>query len=98
MTGSVRDKANAGAVTDAWRFDLADAMHSTLRRSGIGVQEMADYLGVNRSTVSTWINGRIVPGKPALRAWALRTGVSYEWLCAVRDSNPEPADLWLVAA
>jgi hypothetical protein len=25
-------------------------------------------------------------------AWAMVTGGSWEWLCAIRDSNPEPAD------
>jgi len=61
-------------------FDLADRMRKALRTSGVGVQEMADYLGVARNTVSTWINGRIVPDTRTLRLWALRTGVSFEWL------------------
>lgn len=41
---------------------------------------MADYLGVARNTVSTWINGKIVPSVQTLRLWALRTGVPFEWL------------------
>lgn len=61
-------------------FDLADRLRKTLRESGIGVSEMADYLGVSRNAVSTWINGRIVPTGPALKLWALRCGVSVEWL------------------
>ncbi len=61
-------------------FDLADRMRKALRTSGVGVQEMADYLGVARNTVSTWINGRIVPDTRTLRLWALRTGVPFEWL------------------
>jgi transcriptional regulator with XRE-family HTH domain len=61
-------------------FDLADRMRKALRTSGVGVQEMADYLGVARNTVSTWINGRIEPSTQTKRLWALRTGVSFEWL------------------
>ncbi|WP_419222911.1 helix-turn-helix domain-containing protein [Gordonia sp. CPCC 206044] len=68
---------------------------------------MADYLDVSRNTVGTWINGRIDPSVQALRLWALRTGVAYDWLrngttpegglggggeCARRDSNPKPSD------
>jgi transcriptional regulator with XRE-family HTH domain len=49
---------------------------------------MADYLGVARNTVSTWINGRIAPSKQTLRLWALRTGVDYEWLTAEMDPSP----------
>lgn len=62
-------------------FDRADRMRKALRHADIGVQEMADYLGVSRNTVSNWIGGRINPGTQTLRLWALRTGVPYTWLC-----------------
>lgn len=61
-------------------WDTADRMRKALRVAGVGVQEMADYLGVDRSTVSTWINGRINPSAQTIRLWALRTGVPREWL------------------
>jgi transcriptional regulator with XRE-family HTH domain len=61
-------------------FDLADRMRKALRTAGTGVQEMADYLGVTRTTVGNWINGRIVPSKQTQRLWALRTGVDFDWL------------------
>ncbi len=67
----------------AW--DLADRMRKALRHSGVGVQEMADYLGVSRHAVGTWISGRNRPGKPALRLWAMRCGVGYEWLVTGPD-------------
>jgi transcriptional regulator with XRE-family HTH domain len=66
------------ALVPEW--DVADRMRKALRISGVGVQEMADYLGVARNTVSTWINGRIEPGQQTQRLWALRCGVPYEWL------------------
>jgi transcriptional regulator with XRE-family HTH domain len=62
------------------QFDLADRMRKALRTAGIGVQEMADYLGVARNTVSTWINGKIHPSTQTIRLWAIRCEVSYEWL------------------
>jgi transcriptional regulator with XRE-family HTH domain len=68
-------------------WDLADRMRKSLRTSGLSVQEIADELGVGRSTVSAWINGRNRPATPALKLWAIRTGVPYEWL---RDgTNPQ---------
>lgn len=61
-------------------WDLADRMRKALRHSGTGVTEMADYLGVARNTVSNWINGHSDPRLQTLRLWAIRTGVTYEWL------------------
>lgn len=61
-------------------WDLADRMRKALRHSDLGVQGMAEYLDVSRAAVGTWINGRIQPRTQTLRLWALRCGVSYEWL------------------
>lgn len=73
-------------------FDLADRMRKALRTSHVGVQEMADYLGVARNTVSTWINGKIQPSMQTVRLWALRTGVPYVWLKDGRPhESPHPA-------
>jgi transcriptional regulator with XRE-family HTH domain len=55
-------------------------MRKALRESRLGVADMADYLGVSRTSVSNWINGRISPSVQTLRLWALRTGVRFEWL------------------
>lgn len=64
------------------RWDLADRMRKALRYAGIAPWQMAAYLGVGRNTVSTWMNGRIRPSVQSQRLWALRCGVSYEWLSA----------------
>lgn len=93
-------------------FDIADRMRKALRESGIGNQEMADYLGVSRNTVGNYINGRNRPDKRTLMLWALSTGVPFAWLETGEapvphgpvgggllprlDSNQEPAGNWLV--
>ena len=71
-------------------FDLPDRMRKALRTSGMTVQEMADYLGVTRTTVSNWINGHVPPSKQSQRLWALRTGVSFDWLQT--GENPQQLD------
>lgn len=71
-------EANAAARIPEW--DVADRMRKALRESSVGVQEIADYLGVTRGTVSSWINGRITPSRQTLRLWALKCGVRYEWI------------------
>lgn len=79
------------ALVPEW--DTADRMRKAIRVADIGVQEMADYLGVGRNTVSTWINGRITPSTQTVRLWALRCGVDYEWLATGRvptELGPKP--------
>jgi transcriptional regulator with XRE-family HTH domain len=70
-------------------WDVADRLRKSLRVAGIGVAEMADYLGVSRTSVSNWINGRIAPSIQTLRLWALRCGVSYPWLLS-GEAQPLP--------
>jgi transcriptional regulator with XRE-family HTH domain len=43
-------------------------------------EDMADELGVARSTVSRWCNDKGRPTKGYLKLWALRTGVPLDWL------------------
>ena len=74
------------------QFDLADRMRKALRTSDLGVQDMADYLGVARSTVGKWINGHINPSKQSLRLWALRTGVDFDWLVTGESPHQLVAD------
>lgn len=70
----------------AW--DLADRLRKSLRVSGVGVQEMADFLEVSRNTVSAWVNGRTPPSSQSIRLWAARTGVPYDWLKYGYESPP----------
>lgn len=62
------------------QWDAADRIRKALRTAGIGVQEIADYLEVSRTSVSNWINGRIDPPPQSVRLIAMRCGVSYTWL------------------
>src|SRR5258708_36738884 len=65
----------AGDVPD---WDIADRMRKALRTADIGVGEMADYLGVSRTSVRNWINGRLEPSFQTVRLWSIRTGVDLE--------------------
>lgn len=82
----------------ALEFTRGDRARKALQFAGIGVSEMADYLGVTRETAGRYINDKAVMPLQTRRLWSLRTGVPFEWLetgdmCAIRDLNPEPADL-----
>jgi transcriptional regulator with XRE-family HTH domain len=92
-------------------FDKADRLKKAITVSGVPVGEMAEYLGVRQETLSRYLNGRSVAPLAVVRLIAMRTGVPFEWLetgksprpddpdggevCAIRDSNPEPAEFAL---
>lgn len=61
-------------------FPMPYRLRLALELSGVERTEMADYLGVRREAVSTWLSGRVNPKKATLRLWAFRTGVPLEWL------------------
>lgn len=66
-------------------------MRKGLREAGVSVQQMADYLGVKRNTVGTWINGRNQPSPQTLRLWAMRCGIDHYWLVHGTVENHVPA-------
>jgi transcriptional regulator with XRE-family HTH domain len=91
----------AGTIPEWTR---GDRLRKSLESAGMSVQEMADALGVSRTSISSWIHERNRPNRPSVMLWAMRTGVPLHWIetghepgsglcgeCAARDSNPEPA-------
>lgn len=69
-------------------WDLADRLNKSLRHADVSVQQIADYLGVHRNTISAWLHGRgKTPPQAMLVAWAVATSVDYEWLTT--GSEPE---------
>ncbi|WP_078324573.1 helix-turn-helix domain-containing protein [Mycobacteroides salmoniphilum] len=68
-------------------WDMADRLAKSLRMARMTKLEMADYLEVHRNTVSAWLNGKSEPKRPQLIAWALRTGLPYEWIKDGTDST-----------
>lgn len=61
-------------------WDLADRLRKALREAHVTRSEMAKHLGVNRNTITNYVNGNTRPPWAAVRVWALRCGVPYDWL------------------
>lgn len=63
-------------------FTLGDRIRKSLRDAGVGINEVADELEIDRQVVSRWLSDRNKRGVPAvyLKLIALRCGVNYEWL------------------
>ena len=67
-------------------WTLGWRLQRSLAHAEISVEEIADEMGVSRSTVSRWLNDRGAPPKAAyVKMWAFRTGVPYAWLS---DTDP----------
>jgi transcriptional regulator with XRE-family HTH domain len=91
VCNSYRMSEQPAAPLGVPQWDTADRLRKALRTANVSVQEIADYLGVSRTSASNWINGRIDPSTQTLRLWALRTGVSYTWLRDGTGARPGPA-------
>lgn len=67
-------------------WTLGWRLQRSLAHAEISVEEIADEMGVSRSTVSRWLNDRGAPPKAAyVKMWAFRTGVPFAWLS---DTDP----------
>lgn len=86
-------------------WTLGDKLRKARVDAGLEQAELASEIGVSRNTVRNYEAEKTAPRRPVLLAWAMRTGVSLEWLTqderpgpdgdagwAPRGSNPQPAD------
>lgn len=55
-------------------------MRRCRRFAGLEVAELAEQMGVSRTTVSHWENGHREPRRRDLMAYQLLTGFRWEWL------------------
>jgi transcriptional regulator with XRE-family HTH domain len=74
--------------TLGWRLQRA------LAHAGLTIDQMAQEIGVSRSTASRWINDHgAEPRIGYLKLWALRTGVPLSWLMGeglIRQARSSP--------
>lgn len=68
-------------------FALRHRMELAMESAGLSPADMAERLGVSKVTVWGWLHQRSRPRVPTLMAWALQTGVDYDWL--VGDEDPK---------
>ena len=79
-------------------LNLAQRLRTTRMIAGLEQQDMADRLGVARTTISGWERGATEPSATNFVGWALVTGQPLEWLAdgVVRPKGLEPLTFWLV--
>jgi transcriptional regulator with XRE-family HTH domain len=87
-------------------WTMADRLRKARDHAGVKQVDFADQVGISRRSLTNYELGHSTPSKPVLLAWAMRTGVSMEWLITGKtgdgpngggkrprqDSNLRPAD------
>lgn len=68
------------------QFLLGHYMRLSMDSAGLTVEDMAERMGVSRTTVSRWLNNRSEPRRGELLAWAQLTDVPVWWL--QNERNP----------
>ncbi len=63
----------------------------------LSVDEIAEYLGVSKDTVYTWVSSKRMPGHRVGRFWKFKTAEVDEWVRAggaatVAASDPDEGD------
>lgn len=71
--------------TRGWRLQRA------LDHAGLTVEEMGEFLGVSRQTMSRWLHDRGPIRDIYIKQWALRTGINFRWLKDGVGLDPSPA-------
>lgn len=77
MTRAIEHTRTQGRIPE---FDLGDRIRKAIETSGLSVQEVADYMELNRNSPGRWIHGHNKPNALQLRAIAEVTGVDVAWL------------------
>jgi len=76
-------------------WTLGWRLQRSLAHAELSVQQMANELGVTRSTLSRWLNDHgHEPRLSYIRRWALITGVPLSWLVAEEapDGGDDPSE------
>jgi transcriptional regulator with XRE-family HTH domain len=69
------------------QWTVGDRMKKAREHAGLKQADMAERTGIGRSTMPTYETGKVIPPKKVLIAWAMATGVPFEWL-AHGDTAP----------
>ena len=82
------------SIDSAWEgvpeFTIADYLRKARIHAGLDQGQLADEIGVSRSTIKNYELGHVKPRKIVLNAWAMRTGVPLEWITSLGTANPRP--------
>lgn len=62
------------------KWTVADRLRKAREDADLDQAELAERIGVSRSTIGNYEGAKVTPRKPILRLWAEETGVPLAWL------------------
>jgi transcriptional regulator with XRE-family HTH domain len=74
------------------RIELRHRLRIAREFAQLEQEQLADLIGVSRTTISNTENGRSQPRRIVLNAWALSCGVPIQWILTGNDETPPPGD------
>lgn len=72
------------------RFTLADRLRKSREWAGLEQSELAERIGLGRTTIGNYERGVTPAKRPLLLSWAIATGVPLEWLRDGIEGNDGP--------
>lgn len=70
-------------------WTLGWRLKRSLAEAKVGAGDMADYLGYSKAQISRYLNDKGEPPRAqTLRLWAMRCGVSFDWLAYGIEAEP----------
>jgi transcriptional regulator with XRE-family HTH domain len=69
----------SGATVPEWT--IGDRMRKAREHAGLSQSQLARTASIGRTSIVRYETGLSRPSRVTLAAWALRTGVSFEWMC-----------------
>lgn len=76
-------------------YIIKDRLNEAMRLRGLNLSELAELSGLNKSSVSRYLNGKMVPRTPQISKMATALGVSPTWVLGynVTMDGKELADI-----
>lgn len=69
-------------------YKIKDRLNEAMRLRGVNITELASMSGLNKSTVSRYLTGKVIPRSNAIGAMSIALGVSPAWVLGY-DVNME---------
>lgn len=74
------------------QIEVRHRMRIAREFAGLEQEELAERMGVTRSTISNAENGKGAPRRTTINAWALACGVPASWILTGKETPPPGTD------